>query len=148
MGPVCSMLLSTWASLYLKCWQVLIPSCFALVKDWGPPWGRYWRALKSLYRPINNMKFPFIEVDVSNIQTNILVVSFRGKITADMFRRRLLKITDEEIAVLGRKNVCYIKVSSLAEHSIRIVLHLNVTVEDINLAIQKIEFVVKEFAIR
>uniref|UniRef100_A0A8D8QEF4 Probable low-specificity L-threonine aldolase 1 n=1 Tax=Cacopsylla melanoneura TaxID=428564 RepID=A0A8D8QEF4_9HEMI len=95
---------------------------------------------------INKMKCPFIEIDLSNVQTNILVVNFSGNITAEMFRQRLLTITDEELTVLGRNNVCYVRVSSLTERTIRIVHYLNVTVEDIKLAIQKIAFVAKELS--
>lgn len=102
---------------------------------------------KLIAQSINNMNCPFIsEIDVSNVHTNILVIQFPRNITAEMFRQRLLTITDEEISCLGMNNVCYVRVSSLTEDTIRFVLYINVTVEDIKLAVQKIAFVVKEFS--
>ncbi|KAI5724207.1 hypothetical protein M8J76_017020 [Diaphorina citri] len=100
---------------------------------------------KLIAQAISKMNCPFIDIDVNNVHTNILVINFRGNITAEMFRQRLLTVTDEELACLGRNNVCYVRVSSLTEQTVRLVLYINVTVEDIKLAVQKMAFVIKEF---
>lgn len=55
------------------------------------------------------------------------------------------QITDDERALFGPDKTCVIKVMPLDAESVRVVLHCDITQDDVDIAIDKFKFVIKEF---
>ena len=98
------------------------------------------------------MKSPFITVHIDNVQTNILLIHIKtDKITASDFAARLGCVTDKELAagiVADKTNPncgIILKVSSRDWEFARVVLYQQITDLDIDLAIKKLNYVIREY---
>lgn len=101
---------------------------------------------------IHKLKSPFITVDIDSVQTNILLIHITtDKITASDFAARLGCVTDKELAagiVADKTNPncgIILKVSSRDWQFARMVLYQQITDLDIDLAIKKLNYVIKEY---
>lgn len=101
---------------------------------------------------IHKLKSPFITVDIDNVQTNILLIHIRSdKITSSDFAARLGCVTDKELAggiVTDKTNPnsgIILKVSSRDWQFVRMVLYQGITDQDIDFAIKKLNYVIKEY---
>ncbi|XP_055848957.1 uncharacterized protein LOC129913968 [Episyrphus balteatus] len=101
---------------------------------------------------IHKLKSPFITVHIDNVQTNILLIHIKtDKITASDFAARLGCVTDKELAagvVADKTNPncgIILKVSSRDWEFARVVLYQQITDLDIDLAIKKLNYVIREY---
>lgn len=113
-----------------------------------PKLGEDHARILQIAKAIDNLKSPNVKVDMANVQTNILLIQMINvKFTADNFRARLCEVKEAEIsAQIKDKNGKGIAmlVSSRDWAYARIVIYTNITDEDVDLAIKKITYVVKE----
>ncbi|XP_075230469.1 uncharacterized protein LOC142329673 isoform X2 [Lycorma delicatula] len=96
-------------------------------------------------KTIADSKSDIIKVNLADVQTNILFMYFTsGKVTPDDFGLRMVTVTEKERQDLNGR-VCAVQMFSMDRHSARIVLHNCITAEDVELAIEKLKYVIKEF---
>ncbi|XP_054159325.1 uncharacterized protein LOC128957561 [Oppia nitens] len=84
----------------------------------------------------------YIRVTVKNIHTNIVYITTDPNwMTGPQFVNRLNTITEEERTVLGDRCVV-VKMGSRSATKIRFVTHLDITADDIELVIEKLNFII------
>ncbi|GAB0099969.1 probable low-specificity L-threonine aldolase 2 [Sergentomyia squamirostris] len=107
------------------------------------------RRTRKIAEAIDKLRSPNIKVDLDCVQTNILMVRLVDiDANAMDFVRRLQEVTEEEIAAKltdkeGKSII--VKISARDWGFCRIVVYIQITDEDIELAIKKISFVIREF---
>lgn len=101
---------------------------------------------------IHKLHSPFVTVDIDSVQTNILLIHIKSdKITASDLAARLGCVTDKELTagvVADKENPncgIILKVSSRDWQFARMVLYEGITDLDIDLAIKKLNYVIKEY---
>lgn len=101
---------------------------------------------KAVAKAISETNSKLFSVDLENLHSNILFVKIDNtRVPVVDFSNRLYKITDDEKAVFGADRTCVIKVMPLDNESVRIVLHCDITQDDVDVAVNKLKFVIKEF---
>ncbi|XP_055706338.1 uncharacterized protein LOC129803647 [Phlebotomus papatasi] len=107
------------------------------------------RRTKRIAEAIDKLRSPNFKVDLENVQTNILMVQLIDiDVEATEFVKRLQEVRNEEIAANvtdkdGRGIV--VKISARDWGFCRLVVYIQITDEDTELAIKKISFVIREF---
>lgn len=95
------------------------------------------------------MKSPLFQVDIANVQTNILLIKICDpKISSTDLTKRLFNVSSDELKngvsdENGKEIV--VKLSARDWSFVRIVCYPQITDEDIDLAIKKIVFVIREY---
>jgi len=105
--------------------------------------------VRRIAEAIYNTKSPNITVDIENVQTNILMIQLvNEKISSSDFTKRLSEVTEVEllnnITDKSGKGIV-VQVSSRDCKFARLVIYRQITDEDVDLAIKKIEFCIEEF---
>ncbi|XP_055676893.1 L-allo-threonine aldolase [Lutzomyia longipalpis] len=107
------------------------------------------RRTKMIADAINKLQSPNFKVDIENVQTNILMVQLiEIDLKAPEFVKRLQEVKEEEIAanVTDRDGKgIVVKISARDWGFCRLVVYTQITDEDVELAIKKIAFVIREF---
>ncbi|XP_052866209.1 uncharacterized protein LOC128272439 [Anopheles cruzii] len=98
---------------------------------------------------IDQLRSPIFKVDLANLHTNILLIQILNKqIHSSDLSHRLATVHPEEIAagvVDSQGNGIAVKLSARDWAFARIVLYTNITDEEVELAIKKIQYVFKEY---
>nr|CAI5860237.1 unnamed protein product [Callosobruchus analis] len=90
-------------------------------------------------RAIADMNSPILRIDVRTVQTNIVVFQVENNtVDAKVIVQRLAEVRDSDPVKVS------VKASSRSSDMLRLVTYWEITSEDVNLAIQKILFVIKE----
>ncbi|KAF5281310.1 hypothetical protein FQR65_LT14771 [Abscondita terminalis] len=94
----------------------------------------------AIAKAIDDLNMDIIRVDLKMVKTNIAMVRLdRSRVTAQTFLKRLSTVKDtDEVKVI-------VKASFRNEGCVRLVLHWEITEDDVNKAIQKIVLVAHEF---
>lgn len=101
---------------------------------------------KAIAKAVAETNSKLFTVDLENIHSNILFIKVdKSRVSMNDFSNRLYKITDDEKALFGDDKTCIIKVMPLDDESVRVVLYCDITQEDVDIAINKLKFVIKEF---
>lgn len=100
---------------------------------------------KRLAKGIHDLKTSVFCVDFDNIETNIVHLKINSNsFSADDLMDRLLKVTDSELKDLKRSIA--VKVGGIDNKTVRLLTHLDVNSNEIELALLKIEYVANEFS--
>ncbi|XP_059618236.1 L-allo-threonine aldolase [Phlebotomus argentipes] len=107
------------------------------------------RRTRRIAEAIDALQSPNFKVDVKNVQTNILMLQLVDvNIKAPDLVKRLQEVTEEEIAAnvtdKSGKGIV-VKISSRDWGYCRLVVYIQITDEDVELAIKKFSFVIREF---
>ncbi|XP_054257692.1 L-allo-threonine aldolase-like isoform X2 [Macrosteles quadrilineatus] len=87
-----------------------------------------------------------ISLDLDRVQSNMVFMNFNTPLlTASDFCHRLYKVTKEELDFFGEENPCVIKLFTISATEVRMVLCCNITDDDVTAAINKLQFVIREF---
>lgn len=114
-----------------------------------PRLGEDHKNILDIAKAINSAGSPNINVDLATTETNILLVRINNsKITSDDLQKRLLSVTEQEIKDnitddQGRGII--VKVSARDWSFARIVSYHQITPKDVEMAIKKILYVIKEY---
>ncbi|KAK7086813.1 putative low-specificity L-threonine aldolase 1 [Halocaridina rubra] len=102
------------------------------------------RHAKAIAQAVSNLKSPLVSVNIADVHTNIVLLEcdMRTVFPAHLCAR-MQTVTEEEAFALGHRIV--IKSFSMAKTSVRLVLYYNITPEDVELAIKKLTFVIREY---
>ncbi|XP_069684964.1 uncharacterized protein [Periplaneta americana] len=85
------------------------------------------------------------QVDYENLHTNILMININSKnITSKDFCERLDKVTEDEVAKLG-KDAAIVKICPVTKNTVRLVTYYEITDADVEATICKLLFVMKEY---
>ncbi|XP_074036045.1 uncharacterized protein [Leptinotarsa decemlineata] len=96
-------------------------------------------ALK-IAKAIHQMKSNIFKVDLAKVQTNIILMYIdRSKVDLKQLQRRLQTVLD------GDSVRASVRCSSLKSNCVRFVLYYEITAEDVQLACDKIQLVIKEY---
>ncbi|XP_059470598.1 uncharacterized protein LOC132193750 [Neocloeon triangulifer] len=99
----------------------------------------------ALAKGIAALNHPLFKVVVDSMQTNILVFEVDPKrVDAKEFCAKLQETTDEQLSALGGKDIC-VKAVPFEAQLIRLVINHHITAEMVDLALQKIAVVMKEY---
>ncbi|KAJ8922963.1 hypothetical protein NQ315_001509 [Exocentrus adspersus] len=91
------------------------------------------------YRAISDLDSPIFKVDLKSVQTNILIMRLEGTgIVARDFQQRIAEVKDDDPVKVS------VRASSRDSNFVRFVTYWEITDEDVDVAIQKIVFVIKE----
>lgn len=95
---------------------------------------------------IREMESPDITVTApEDIHTNILMITCHNKkFNAEDFELRLRQVTEDELIDTEEANTTSVLIMAMSKKIARIVLHFNITDEQIEKAIKKIRYVIKE----
>ncbi|XP_051889116.1 threonine aldolase 1 isoform X1 [Pristis pectinata] len=86
---------------------------------------------------------PFCEVDVDAVETNILLFTINNsRISPEEFCNKMAEVTEEEVSVMGHG--VQVLMLPIHGHTLRAVWHLDVSEEDTNLALGKLQFVIRK----
>lgn len=102
----------------------------------------HWHA-KKIGQAIHQMASPDVSVNLEKIDTNILIIKLNNSEikSADLYNM-LLKVDDEGDDNLHKVNLTSVRISYLYEGCVRLVLHKNISEEDVDMAIEKIKYVI------
>jgi len=93
---------------------------------------------------IHEAASPYVTVDLDALQTNILLVNFHSSyVNTNNFVIDLLKVDgDEEDIVIKKIRSTAVRVAQINDKSIRIVLNKNIAETDVDMAIEKLKYVI------
>lgn len=92
---------------------------------------------------IHQMASPDVSVNLEKIDTNIIIVKLNNlKINSADLYNMLLKVDNENDDNLNKVNLTSVRISCLYEGCVRLVLHKNISEEDVDMAIEKIKYVI------
>ena len=98
------------------------------------------RRAQHLARSIAAVKSPFFRVDMAGIHTNIVLIDLHtDRVTPEVFCKRLATVTPAEKAELGHRSVL-VRLFPFGNHVARAVICNNLTDEDIDLAVTKLQY--------
>lgn len=99
---------------------------------------------KHLATKVNEMGTGVIEVDLSTVETNMAMLKVlpHSKLTPEVLVKRLAQSTEQEIQTLGED--IRVLAYPMTATSVRVVIHCDITPEDIERAIKKFAFVFDE----
>lgn len=101
---------------------------------------RYLIILEISFPAIYRMKSSIFKVDLATVQTNILLMYVdRTKVEIRELQRRLQTVLETDCVKAS------VRCSSLSFNCVRFVLYHEITGEDVELACQKIQLVIKEY---
>jgi len=106
---------------------------------------------KRIAEALYNLKSPSINIDLPTVESNILLIHMLNpKLTASQFSERLKTVTEKELkagitADKDGKQGIVVKSSARDWAYARIVLYHQITDYDVELAIKKLVYVIKEF---
>lgn len=93
-----------------------------------------------LFSAINDCKSPTFQVNLDEIQTNIFMMTISSKkLTSREFILRLAQVRDADPYKVA------VKIGTKNSKSVRFVTQWGITQEDIELAINKVVYVIREF---
>lgn len=102
-----------------------------------------------LFSAIHKVNSSNVQVDLPTVQTNILLLHLRHEgLSGDKFASRLATVTEKEIndgIVSEGGQGIVLKVSARDWEFARIVLYQQITEVDVELAIKKLSYVIREF---
>jgi len=104
-----------------------------------------------VFPALYNLKSPSINIDLPTVESNILLIHMLNpKLTASQFSERLKTVTEKELkagitADKDGKQGIVVKSSARDWAYARIVLYHQITDYDVELAIKKLVYVIKEF---
>ncbi|XP_054258459.1 L-allo-threonine aldolase-like isoform X2 [Macrosteles quadrilineatus] len=103
-------------------------------------------AAKIIAQAIAVMGSSLVTLDPDQVQSNMLFVSLpTPHVTAADFCQRLYQVTEEEEKYLGSENSCVIKLFKVSSTLVRMVVCCNISADDVQAAIRKLQYVVKEY---
>ncbi|XP_055543208.1 uncharacterized protein LOC129728776 [Wyeomyia smithii] len=114
-----------------------------------PKLGDDHKRTRKIAQAINDMNSSIISVDLENLHTNILLLKILSKkITSSDISTRFAQVfskeIESEITDTQGRGIC-VKVSARDWAFTRIVMYTNITDEEVDLAIKKIKYVIKEY---
>lgn len=103
------------------------------------------RHVKHLASKVNELGTGLIEVNLVTVETNMamLKVTPNSQLTPELLVGRLAQSTQEEVQVLGED--IRVLAYPMTSTSVRVVVHCDITPQDIDRAIRKFKFVFEEF---
>ncbi|XP_071515663.1 uncharacterized protein [Panulirus ornatus] len=100
--------------------------------------------VQDIARAITQCGGVIVRCDPSGAHTNILVLECDPEVVTPMrICQRMAEVTDEEEAALGERVI--VRMLSLTDTAIRLVVHCDLTHDDIQSLIKKFQYVIKEF---
>ncbi|XP_060852172.1 uncharacterized protein LOC132930356 [Rhopalosiphum padi] len=102
----------------------------------------HWHA-KKIGNAIHQMASPDVTVNLEKVDTNILIVKLNDmKINSPDFYDMLLKVNNEDDDIPNEINLTSVRISYLYKGCVRLVLHKDISEEDVDMAIEKIKYVI------
>ncbi|XP_026805161.1 probable low-specificity L-threonine aldolase 2 [Rhopalosiphum maidis] len=102
----------------------------------------HWHA-KKIGNAIHQMASPDVTVNLEKVDTNILIVKLNDmKINSPDFYDMLLKVNNEDDDIPNEINLTSVRISYLYKGCVRFVLHKDISEEDVDMAIEKIKYVI------
>lgn len=92
-----------------------------------------------------NNKFSDSSLYIANVHTNIVYIDVNPqKLTAKQFSERLLTVTADELADLGREECSVVKMDPTGPSRLRFVTHPDVDEQQVAIVAQKLKYVIAE----
>uniref|UniRef100_A0A2S2P3L6 L-allo-threonine aldolase n=1 Tax=Schizaphis graminum TaxID=13262 RepID=A0A2S2P3L6_SCHGA len=102
----------------------------------------HWHA-KKIGKAIHQMASPDVIVNLEKVDTNIVIVKLNDmKINSPDFYEMLLKVDNEGDDIPNEINSTSVRISYLYKGCVRFVLHKDISEEDVDMAIEKIKYVI------
>ncbi|XP_063591438.1 uncharacterized protein LOC134768550 [Penaeus indicus] len=100
--------------------------------------------VRTIARAVNDLGSKVIKVDLEGVQTNILLLECDLKyVRPEQVCSRLLEVKKGEIKETGEEVI--VRALPMTESTVRLVVHCDITPEDIPLVIKKLVYVIREF---
>ncbi|XP_050520507.1 uncharacterized protein LOC126893967 [Daktulosphaira vitifoliae] len=106
------------------------------------------RRAKSIACAIQEIASPNFTCNLNLVQSNMLIININvSKVNVSDFIQKLLLIDKNELldSNLNKTHSTIVKVSQLSSDSVRIVLHKDISEQDVNIAIEKLKYVISRF---
>lgn len=93
-----------------------------------------------LFVAISDLNSSIFAVDLKSVQTNILIMRLNGsKVVAKEFQQRIAQVEEGDLVKVS------IRASSRDSQFVRFVTYCDISDDDVDVAIEKIVFVIREF---
>ncbi|KAG7159291.1 low-specificity L-threonine aldolase 2-like 2 [Homarus americanus] len=110
----------------------------------GPTLTRDHAYIQEVARAVVECKSEIIKCDPASAHTNILLLECDPEaLPPSHLCERMDQVTDEEVAAIGERVVA--RILPITDTAVRMVVHCDITHEDIQSVINKLKYVIKEF---
>ncbi|XP_042855811.1 probable low-specificity L-threonine aldolase 2 [Penaeus japonicus] len=100
--------------------------------------------VRTIAQAVSDLGSKVIKVDLEGVQTNILLLECDLKyVGPEQVCKRLSEVTEEERAATGKEVI--VRILPMTASSVRLVVHCNISPEDIPIVVEKLIYVIREF---